>query len=73
MENFATFPQENDYVCNQEQNHRDIVCSWMALIVISDVMMRFNRNKHENKNSPKQLDDISIEKKKVGLCVIDNV
>ncbi len=73
MENFATFPQENDYVCNQKQNHRVLVCSWMAHIVISDVIMRFNRNKHENKNSSKQLDDISIEKKKVGLCVIDNV
>jgi hypothetical protein len=45
----------------------------MAHIVISDVIMRFNRNKYENKNSPKQLDDSSIEKKKVGLGVIDNV
>ena len=73
MENFATFPQENNYVCNQKQNHRVLVCSWMAHIVISDVMMRFNRNEYENKNSPKQLDDSSIEKKKVGLGVIDNV
>ncbi len=62
VENLATFSNKNDNVGNQKQYHWASVCTSLAFVEVSGVVVGFYGYQNKDRNRCEKLNNICVEK-----------